>query len=97
MPSSQELYRSEGIQWKQIAYSDNRDCLDLLQDKKAGLFSLLDDVCRLPKPSDTAYLQRVYDQHLGKSKRLQQPKPGKSSGFHQSPREAFVVEHFAVR
>ena len=27
----QELYKAEGIQWKAIAYSDNRDCPDLLQ------------------------------------------------------------------
>jgi myosin heavy subunit len=85
----------EGIQWKQIAYSDNRDCLDLLQDKKIGLFALLDDACRMPKPSDEAFLQRVYDEQLRKSKRLSQPKPGKASGFVHSAKEAFVVEHFA--
>ena len=54
----------EGIQWKTIEYSDNRDCLDLLQDSRIGLFALLDDVCRTPKPSDDAFLQRVYDEQV---------------------------------
>jgi len=91
----QELYQKEGLQWKEISYSDNRDCLELLQDPKRGLFSLLDEICRMPKASDAAYLQRVYDEQLKKSPRLQQPKPGKQSGFIHSAREAFVVEHFA--
>ena len=39
-----------------------------------GLFALLDDVCRAPKPSDEAYLQRIYDEQLGKSRRLLQPR-----------------------
>ena len=87
----------EGIQWTTIAYSDNRDCLELLQHSSNGLFALLDDVCRMPKPSDEAYLQRVYDEQLGRNKRLYQPKPGRSGGFAYSAREAFVVEHFAGR
>ena len=90
-------YRLEGIQWNTIPYSDNRDCLDLLQDKTKGLFALLDDVCRGPKPTDDIYLQRVYSTHLGHAKRLQQPRPGKSSGFSLTARESFVVEHFAGR
>uniref|UniRef100_A0A7S3FEF1 Myosin motor domain-containing protein n=1 Tax=Haptolina ericina TaxID=156174 RepID=A0A7S3FEF1_9EUKA len=91
----QELYKHEGIQWKEVPYSDNRDCLELLQDSKRGLFSLLDEICRMPKPKDEGYLERVYSDHLGKSKRLQQPRPGKDSGFIHSAREAFVVDHFA--
>ena len=93
----QELYRQEGIQWKTVEYSDNRDCLELLENKSHGLFSLLDDVCRAPKPSDEAYLQRIYDEQLGRSRRLQQPKPGRAAGFTFSAQEAFVVEHFAGR
>ena len=56
----QELYQKEGLQWKEISYSDNRDCLELLQDKTKGLFSLLDDICRMPKPKDEGYLERVF-------------------------------------
>ena len=93
--TEQELYKSEGIQWKAIPYSDNRDCLALLQDKGSGLLDLLDDNCRGPKPSDAGYLERVYSTHLGKSKRLAQPRPGKGSGFAYTAKEAFVVDHFA--
>ena len=40
----QELYRQEGLQWKAVKYTDNRDCLELLQHKTNGLFALLDEV-----------------------------------------------------
>ena len=40
----QELYRMEGIQWTPIKYTDNRECLALLQHASSGLFALLDDI-----------------------------------------------------
>ena len=91
----QEMYRAEGIQWRAVEYSDNRDCLNLLEAKSAGLFATLDDVCRLPKASDELYIERIYSEHRNKSERLAEPRPSSSGGCAYSAQEAFVIVHFA--
>ena len=49
----QELYKSEGINWKHITFNDNQDVLDLLQGRRdqrlPGVFPTIDEHCRLPK------------------------------------------------
>lgn len=46
----QEEYTKEGIDWKHIEFSDNQQCLDLIESKvagKPGIFITLDDQWRL--------------------------------------------------
>lgn len=37
----------EGLNWNQVDYADNSDCLNLIVGKPMGLILLLDEECRL--------------------------------------------------
>ena len=42
-----------------------------------GIFSILEEECMFPKASDTSFKNKLYDQHLGKTKAFEKPKPTK--------------------
>lgn len=42
----QEEYRKEGIQWRNIEFMDNTQCLQLIEIKPNGLIFILDDQCK---------------------------------------------------
>jgi myosin-5 len=52
-------YKKEKIEWSFIEFPDNQDCLDLIEQKTTGIFSMLDDECRLPKGSDEKFASRM--------------------------------------
>nr|XP_033477195.1 unconventional myosin-Vb [Epinephelus lanceolatus] len=83
----QEEYIREELAWSRIEFSDNQQCINLIEGQ-LGLFDLLDEECRMPKGSDVSWVQKLYDQHL----------TGKPHPHFQKPRmsnSAFVVLHFA--
>lgn len=41
--ATQEEYKSEGITWHDIDYTDNVACIHLISKKPTGLFYLLDE------------------------------------------------------
>lgn len=41
--ATQEEYKSEGITWHNIDYTDNVACIHLISKKPTGLFYLLDE------------------------------------------------------
>ncbi|KTF79886.1 hypothetical protein cypCar_00046831, partial [Cyprinus carpio] len=43
---SQEEYRSEGISWHMIGYTDNTACIELISKKPTALLHLLDEECK---------------------------------------------------
>lgn len=51
--TEQDLYLQEGIQWQSIEFSNNQECLDLIdrlkgdKEKALGLLQILDDECKL--------------------------------------------------
>lgn len=45
----QEEYRSEGVTWDFVGYTNNRPTLDLLALKPMSIISLLDEESRLPQ------------------------------------------------
>ena len=42
-----------------------------------GIFSILEEECMFPKASDVTFKNKLYDQHLGKTKAFEKPKPAK--------------------
>lgn len=42
-----------------------------------GIFSILEEECMFPKSSDTTFKDKLYAQHLGKTKAFEKPKPAK--------------------
>ncbi|KAM3863679.1 myosin heavy chain, fast skeletal muscle-like [Diretmus argenteus] len=73
----QEEYKKEGIIWEFIDFGmDLAACIELIE-KPMGIFSILEEECMFPKASDTSFKNKLYDQHLGKNKAFEKPKPGK--------------------
>ena len=42
-----------------------------------GIFSILEEECMFPKATDTSFKNKLYDQHLGKNRAFEKPKPAK--------------------
>ena len=62
--AEQELYTSEGISWQAVKWPDNSGCLALISRKgergiAPGLLHLIDEVCRLPKTTDSELIDRL--------------------------------------
>ncbi|XP_068447209.1 unconventional myosin-Va [Clinocottus analis] len=83
----QEEYVREELAWSRIEFSDNQQCINLLEGQ-LGLFDLLDEECRMPKGSDESWVQKLYDQHLTSKKQPHFQKPRMSNS-------AFIILHFA--
>ncbi|XP_076858203.1 myosin heavy chain, fast skeletal muscle-like [Brachyhypopomus gauderio] len=73
----QEEYKKEGIEWEFIDFGmDLAACIELIE-KPMGIFSILEEECMFPKATDTSFKNKLYDQHLGKSKAFEKPRPAK--------------------
>uniref|UniRef100_A0A3B3HE42 Myosin heavy chain, fast skeletal muscle-like n=1 Tax=Oryzias latipes TaxID=8090 RepID=A0A3B3HE42_ORYLA len=86
----QEEYKKEGIEWVFIDFGmDLAACIELIE-KPMGIFSILEEECMFPKASDTTFKGKLYDQHLGKNKAFEKPKPGKGKAEAH-----FAMVHYA--
>ncbi|XP_042271676.1 unconventional myosin-Vb [Thunnus maccoyii] len=83
----QEEYIREELAWSRIEFSDNQQCINLIEGQ-LGLFDLLDEECRMPKGSDESWVRKLYDQHLTSKPHPHFRKPRMSNS-------AFIVLHFA--
>ncbi|XP_030262986.1 myosin heavy chain, fast skeletal muscle-like [Sparus aurata] len=86
----QEEYKKEGIIWEFIDFGmDLAACIELIE-KPMGIFSILEEECMFPKASDTTFKNKLHDQHLGKTKAFEKPKPGKGKAEAH-----FALVHYA--
>ncbi|KAM7104181.1 unconventional myosin-VIIb isoform 2-T2 [Molossus nigricans] len=82
----QEEYRSEGIAWDFIHYTDNQPTLDLLALKPMSVISLLDEESRFPQGTDITMVQKLNSVHAN-NKAFLPPK-----NIHDA---RFGIAHFA--
>merc|ERR1719187_3064925 len=76
----QEEYMKEGIPWDLVDFGmDLAVCIELIE-KPLGIFSILEEQCMFPKATDKSFAEKLLDQHLGKNKAFEKPKPGKGKG-----------------
>ena len=85
----QSEYEREGIQWNFISFPDNQDVLDLIDKKRSGILSILDEQCFLTQCTDQSFAQSVY-QKCGS---------GRNGPFVASTRQmarySFSIRHYA--
>ncbi|XP_061419641.1 LOW QUALITY PROTEIN: unconventional myosin-X-like [Lethenteron reissneri] len=77
-------YNREGIAWEDINWTDNSECLDLVE-KKLGLLALVNEESRFPKGTDATLLAKLHGEHA-------------SNSFYVKPRVAdhqFGIKHYA--
>ncbi|KAJ0411475.1 hypothetical protein ATCC90586_008524 [Pythium insidiosum] len=71
----------------EIEYSDNRECLTLIASKHGGIFVTIDNVSRLPAPSDRKLNERL---HTLFKRHACFPTP-----HPKDIRDTFIVRHYA--
>nr|XP_048302685.1 unconventional myosin-XIX isoform X1 [Myodes glareolus]XP_048302686.1 unconventional myosin-XIX isoform X1 [Myodes glareolus]XP_048302687.1 unconventional myosin-XIX isoform X1 [Myodes glareolus]XP_048302688.1 unconventional myosin-XIX isoform X1 [Myodes glareolus] len=87
LKAQQEEYAIEGLEWSFVNYQDNQTCLDLLEGSPISICSLINEECRLNRPSSAAQLQTRIESALAGKPCL---------GPNKLSREpSFVVVHFA--
>ena len=59
--AEQAEYEYEGIEWSNIQFTDNQEALDLIEDRRTGIFSVLDEQCRLQRCTDNSFVRALYD------------------------------------
>uniref|UniRef100_T1IYX2 Myosin motor domain-containing protein n=1 Tax=Strigamia maritima TaxID=126957 RepID=T1IYX2_STRMM len=91
----QILYEKEGLGVKRISYVDNHDCIDLIERKGTGIFDLLNEESKLPKPSHNHFTTAVHSNNSSHF-RLDLPRKSKLRD-HREIRddEGFLIRHFA--
>ncbi|NWV78065.1 MYO19 protein, partial [Dasyornis broadbenti] len=87
LKAQQEEYAAEGLQWSFINYQDNQNCLDLIEGNPLSIFSLLNEECRLNRPSNTYLFQTRIDKALSSNQCLSRDK------FSKKPN--FIISHYA--
>ena len=83
----QKEYESEGIDWSFIEFPDNQDILDLIERKRDGILSILDENCRLATCTDTTFCRALYDKCKSH--------PRFSATRAQEVSLSFSIEHYA--
>ncbi|KAF6095644.1 myosin XIX [Phyllostomus discolor] len=85
--AQQEEYAAEGLAWSFVNYQDNQTCLDLIEGSPISICSLINEECRLNRPSSAAQLQTRIEGALAGSPCL---------GRDRLSREpSFIVLHYA--
>ncbi|NXU36950.1 MYO19 protein, partial [Drymodes brunneopygia] len=87
LKEQQEEYAAEGLQWSFINYQDNQNCLELIEGNPLSIFSLLNEECRLNRPSNTDLFQTRIEKALSSNQCLSRDK------FSKKPN--FIISHYA--
>jgi myosin heavy subunit len=78
-----------------VDYVDNQEIISLVEAKRTGIFSILDEECIMPRATDKSFTAKVHTTHTANNC-LEIPKITKDvKGKKLSKDEGFVVNHFA--
>ncbi|KAK3696816.1 hypothetical protein RRG08_016866 [Elysia crispata] len=95
LKEEQALYEKEGLNVKKIDWTDNQDCIELIEGKSSGIFDLLDEESKLPTPKYDHFTGEVHSRNKNHF-RLSVPRKSKLKS-HRDVRdtEGFLIRHFA--
>ena len=80
--------------YRKVEYEDNQPVIDVAEEKRNGVFALLDEACLMPRANDKSFTATVHSKHMG-SKFLTAPVNRHGVKKRLLEDEAFVVLHFA--
>jgi myosin-5 len=83
----QREYEQEGIDWSFIEFPDNQDILDLIEKRRDGILSILDENCRLASCTDGSFCRAVYEKCNNH--------PRFTTTKAQQARLSFSIDHYA--
>ncbi|KAI8436479.1 hypothetical protein MSG28_010041 [Choristoneura fumiferana] len=83
----QEEYEREGIQWTFIDFGMDLQATIELIEKPMGILSILEEESMFPKATDLTFVEKLNNNHLGKSPPYLKPKP---------PKPGCQAAHFAI-
>lgn len=87
----QQLYKSEGIEFCDINFTDNTPCLELLERPPNCILRLLSEECRMPKGDDSTFIEKMHNEFS-----IVNPHPFYSKGLdRRNWSSEFSVKHFA--
>ncbi|KAL3822610.1 hypothetical protein ACHAXA_006395 [Cyclostephanos tholiformis] len=98
--AEQAEYEQEGIEWSNIEFPDNQEALDLIEAKRLGIFSVLDEQCRLPRRTDQTFANAIYDaceKNTFFAATQMQKSKGKFSIVHYAGEVEYDSESFLVK
>lgn len=81
------ISHSIGIEWSFITFPDNQDVLDLIETKRTGILSILDEQCRLPTRTDLSFARATYE--------MCSEHPRFTASNNQKVLGTFSVHHYA--
>ncbi|KAL8613682.1 hypothetical protein ACOMHN_029774 [Nucella lapillus] len=95
LKEEQALYEKEGLNVKRIEWTDNQDCIELVEAKSNGVFDLLNEESKLPTPTPEHFTSEVHRRNRNHF-RLSHPRKSKLK-THRDVRddEGFLIRHFA--
>ncbi|KAJ8042866.1 Unconventional myosin-XIX [Holothuria leucospilota] len=87
LKAEQDEYKQEGLAWEFCNFTDNQPCLDVIEGR-ISIFSLLNEECKLNRPSDPKALQEKILSNVSRQ--------CMSAKVKTSPQRAgFIVKHYA--
>ena len=91
-----EIYRKENLDVAEISFKDNQGCLDLIEHKKTGILSMIEEEIYVPRGSDDTLLEKLHAEHTKAHPTDFYDIPKLTGGKGRSgPVDCFVVRHFA--
>ena len=95
LANEQELYKREGLNVPEIKFTDNQDVIEIIENKTNGIFTILDEESKLPKPLAGHFTEEVHSAWANHY-RLALPRSSRLKA-HRSLRddEGFLIRHFA--
>merc|ERR1719431_1608105 len=95
LKDEQELYVKEGLGVKNVSFVDNQDCIDLIETRQSGIFSLLDEESKLPKPCWKHFTGQIFHNNQAHF-RLALPRKSKLKEHREiGDDDGFLIRHFA--
>ncbi len=59
----QKIDIREKVPWQQVEYQGNQACVDLMDKKPTGLFSVIEEECILPHGNDAQLLSKMHTRY----------------------------------